>query len=66
MQTSHRLYKIINWIFWYTQASQQCKAKIYEMYLKTKIAFQYQNEDSSEVREKKKSKMQEKYTISET
>jgi hypothetical protein len=36
------------------------------MYLKTKIAFQYQNEDSSEVREKKKSKMQEKYTISET
>ena len=35
------------------------------MYLKTKIDFQYQNKDSSEVRRKKKSKMQETYTISE-
>jgi hypothetical protein len=48
-----------------TQASKQCKAEIYKMYLKTKIDFQYQNEHSSEVRQKKKSKMQETYTISE-
>ena len=58
MQTSHRLCEIINWIFWYTLDSQQCKVKIYEMYLRTKIDFHYQNKDSSEVREKKKSKMQ--------
>lgn len=32
--------------------------------LKTKIGFQYQNKDSSKVREKK-SKMQETYTFSE-
>jgi len=35
------------------------------MYLKTKIDSLYQNKDSSEVREKKNSKMQETYTISE-